>query len=111
MGVRDEPIHRSHLSESSRDMLNKPDDTVIYCGVSVTNRLILKVSFCSFLAFVIAEIIGALASNSLSLLGDAAAMSVDVFSVRQIYNLYHAHVVMCLHTNFYYNSMPVICTC
>ena len=28
----------------------------------------------------ICEIVGALASNSLSLLGDAAAMSVDVFS-------------------------------
>ena len=39
-------------------------------------------SIISFLfgAFVICEIIGALASNSLSLLGDAAAMSVDVFS-------------------------------
>ena len=37
-------------------------------------------SIISFLfgAFVICEIIGALASNSLSLLGDAAAMSVDV---------------------------------
>lgn len=35
-----------------------------------------------FALFVGAEIIGALAGHSLSLLGDAAAMSVDVFTVR-----------------------------
>ena len=34
----------------------------------------------SFLLFVVAEMFGALRSNSLSLLGDAIAMSVDVFS-------------------------------
>lgn len=37
-----------------------------------------------FFLFVIAEIIGAFAGNSLSLLGDAAAMSVDVFTVREL---------------------------
>jgi Co/Zn/Cd efflux system component len=37
-----------------------------------------------FSIFVIAEIFAAFASNSLSLLGDAAAMSVDVFTVSLI---------------------------
>jgi Co/Zn/Cd efflux system component len=38
------------------------------------------ISASSFLLFVILEMIGALKSNSLSLLGDAIAMSVDVFT-------------------------------
>ena len=45
-----------------------------------SNLKILVVTTTLFMAFVFAEIIGALASNSLSLLGDAAAMSVDVFT-------------------------------
>ena len=45
------------------------------------NYKILFFTAISFLLFVIAEIIGALASGSLSLLGDAGAMSVDVFTV------------------------------
>ena len=44
------------------------------------NFRILVVTTGLFLAFVCAEIVGALASHSLSLLGDAAAMSVDVFT-------------------------------
>ena len=48
----------------------------------VTNQTVLMVTTFLFAAFVVAEIIGALAGNSLSLLGDAAAMSVDVFTVR-----------------------------
>lgn len=43
-----------------------------------SNQWILFTTMMLFLIFVIAEIIGALASNSLSLLGDAGAMSVDV---------------------------------
>lgn len=43
-----------------------------------SNQYVLIVTCGSFLMFVIAEIVGALASNSLSLLGDAAAMSIDV---------------------------------
>jgi Co/Zn/Cd efflux system component len=35
----------------------------------------------AFFLFAVAEVIGALASNSLSLLGDAGAMYVDVFTV------------------------------
>ena len=46
----------------------------------MSNQLVLQVTCASFLVFVIAEIIGALAGNSWSLLGDAAAMSVDVMS-------------------------------
>lgn len=45
-----------------------------------SNQTVLGVTCLSFALFVIAEIIGALASGSLSLLGDAAAMSVDVFT-------------------------------
>jgi Co/Zn/Cd efflux system component len=45
-----------------------------------TNRTLLTVAASSFLIFVIAEVVGALKSNSLSLLGDAIAMSVDVFT-------------------------------
>lgn len=48
----------------------------------VTNIKILAITAFLFTAFVVAEIIGALASNSLSLLGDGAAMSVDSFTVR-----------------------------
>lgn len=45
-----------------------------------SNRTLLQVAASSFLLFVILEIVGALRSNSLSLLGDAIAMSVDVFT-------------------------------
>ena len=48
------------------------------------NYKILFFTAMSFLFFVIAEIIGAFASGSLSLLGDAGAMSVDVFTVSLI---------------------------
>ena len=46
-----------------------------------SNQLILFVTMVTFALFVVAEIIGAIASNSLSLLGDAAAMSIDVITV------------------------------
>jgi Co/Zn/Cd efflux system component len=45
-----------------------------------SNQTVLCVTAVGFLLFVVAEIIGALAGHSLSLLGDAAAMSVDVFT-------------------------------
>ena len=57
-------------------------DAVHVCGMEISNQFLLRVAAFSFLCFVVAEIVGALASNSLSLLGDAAAMSVDVFTVR-----------------------------
>ena len=46
----------------------------------MTNFRMLAIIAALFAGFVASEIVGALASNSLSLLGDAAAMSVDVFS-------------------------------
>eukprot|EP01036_Dinobryon_divergens_P025534 gene25534-34091_t len=48
--------------------------------VQLNNQRTLMITTIGFALFVCAEIIGALASNSLSLLGDAAAMSVDVFT-------------------------------
>ena len=45
------------------------------------NQRILGVTMVTFALFVIAEVIGALAANSLSLMGDAAAMSIDVITV------------------------------
>jgi Co/Zn/Cd efflux system component len=58
---------------------------VSICGVKVTNTTLLIITATCFSLFVLAEIIGAIASGSLSLLGDASAMSVDVFTVRRIY--------------------------
>ena len=45
-----------------------------------SNKMLLQVAASSFFIFVILEIVGALKSKSLSLLGDAIAMSVDVFT-------------------------------
>jgi cation diffusion facilitator family transporter len=47
-------------------------------GWKLTNKSVLWISAVSFGVFVIAEIIGAVVGNSVALLGDAAAMSVDV---------------------------------
>lgn len=56
----------------------------------LTNRQLLQLSALSFFIFVIAELLGAIISNSLSLLGDVGAMSVDVLSY--FTNLYAEHV-------------------
>jgi Co/Zn/Cd efflux system component len=48
--------------------------------IKPSNRTLLQVAASTFLIFVIAEVFGALRSHSLSLLGDAIAMSVDVFT-------------------------------
>jgi Co/Zn/Cd efflux system component len=45
-----------------------------------SNQTVLFVTAVGFLLFAIAEMIGALAGHSLSLLGDATATSVDVFT-------------------------------
>jgi Co/Zn/Cd efflux system component len=55
-----------------------------------SNQTVLLVTTVGFLLFLIAEIIGALAGHSLSLLGDAAAMSVDVFTY--LCNMYAENV-------------------
>lgn len=46
----------------------------------ISNRELLLVTTVFFALFVICEVIGGLASNSLSLLGDAGAMTIDVCS-------------------------------
>ena len=51
---------------------------------SKINQRILVFTCTVFFLFVIAEIFGAITSGSLSLLGDAGAMSVDVFTVHRI---------------------------
>ena len=60
------------MSSQSNDLLLKEDVK--------SNVNILMVTASLFFAFVVAEIIGALAAHSFSLLGDASAMSVDVFT-------------------------------
>ena len=67
--------------------MNTIDVVDTCCGIEVTNRTILWVSAITFTLFVSAEIVGAFAANSLSLLGDAAAMSVDVFTVSIVINI------------------------
>eukprot|EP00607_Mallomonas_marina_P010207 CAMPEP_0182422336 /NCGR_PEP_ID=MMETSP1167-20130531/7988_1 /TAXON_ID=2988 /ORGANISM="Mallomonas Sp, Strain CCMP3275" /LENGTH=277 /DNA_ID=CAMNT_0024600303 /DNA_START=282 /DNA_END=1115 /DNA_ORIENTATION=+ len=54
--------------------------------MELSNSRVLVVFAASFLVFTIAELVGAVISSSLSLLGDAAAMSVDVFAY--LCNLY-----------------------
>eukprot|EP01038_Epipyxis_sp_PR26KG_P004310 gene4310-6107_t len=46
----------------------------------LSNQSLLRLSMILFLLFVVAELFGASLSNSLSLFGDAAAMSIDVFT-------------------------------
>ena len=46
----------------------------------MSNQLVLQVTCASFLVFVLGEVAGAIIGNSWSLLGDAAAMSVDVMT-------------------------------
>jgi Co/Zn/Cd efflux system component len=55
-----------------------------------TNPCLLKIAVVSFGLFVIAEIVGSVAVGSLSLLGDGAAMAVDV--VTYIFNMYAEHI-------------------
>ena len=47
----------------------------------LTNVQVLQMSTLLFTLFVLAEVVAAYVSKSLSLLGDAAAMSIDVFTV------------------------------
>ena len=79
-GVVENPIFLN--SDTLNESVIKVDKDKIE-STDGNNRYNIKaLGIISFLfgAFVICEVIGALASNSLSLLGDAAAMSVDVFS-------------------------------
>ena len=56
------------------------------------NQEILIFTCTAFFLFAMAEVVGAYVSNSLSLLGDAGAMSIDVFTViHGMSNLYYNH--------------------
>eukprot|EP00981_Chlorochromonas_danica_P002628 scaffold505_cov245-Ochromonas_danica.AAC.5 len=79
----------STSSQDSKDDEEKTTETTPLKPI-LTNFQILLATSILFGAFVIAEIIGALASNSLSLLGDGSAMAVDVFTY--VCNMYAEHV-------------------
>jgi Co/Zn/Cd efflux system component len=64
----------------SGDQEHKTEETSEGKKWNVTNLLVLKVTCASFLIFVLGEIAGAIIGKSWSLLGDAAAMSVDVMT-------------------------------
>jgi len=55
-----------------------------------SNHALLRIACFTFGLFVIAEIVGALASGALSLLGDGAAMGVDV--ITYLANMYAEHI-------------------
>lgn len=78
-------LELASIKEDNEEIMNKKshnsESDVYIFGLHLDNNTILTISAISFLLFVIAEFIGAFASNSLSLLGDAGAMSIDVFTV------------------------------
>lgn len=65
---RDETVTNSQKYPKLKSRAKINQNTLIFTSVA-------------FFVFLVAEIVGALVSGSLSLLGDALAMSVDVFSV------------------------------
>ncbi len=75
--------------ESSSGAAAAEEEELVFFGVRLDNRTVLWLSAISFGLFVIAEVIAAFAANSLSLLGDAGAMSVDVNAY--LSNLYAEH--------------------
>ena len=65
-------------------------DLLLWCLENrSSNQRILQIATLCFSLFVLAELVGSAISNSLSLLGDAAAMSVDVFAYAA--NMYAEH--------------------
>lgn len=76
-----EEKEESIINLSPKSILEYEENDIYLFGVHIDNNVILTVSSISFLLFVTAEFIGAFASNSLSLLGDAGAMSIDVLTV------------------------------
>ena len=71
----------------TNDDLQKDEGTSILPSITAArrskkNQEILTFTCTAFFLFAMAEVVGALTSNSLSLLGDAGAMSIDVFTVR-----------------------------
>lgn len=73
--------------------------------MSLTNVQVLWVSTVLFSLFVLAEVAAAYSSNSLALLGDAAAMSIDVFTVSFAVVCYICaanHLIFVCSFNFYW---------
>ena len=71
------------LVRKSLDIENQQPRSTSVAPIKISNQQILIITTILFGGFVTAEIIGALASNSLALLGDASAMMVDVFTVNK----------------------------
>lgn len=82
----------------SKDIEKQPSssDAIDLETQVLENYKILFYTAVSFTVFVVAEIIGALISGSLSLLGDAAAMSVDVFTVSFSLVIFHYYLTLIL---------------
>jgi Co/Zn/Cd efflux system component len=74
------PLNPSSSTRTKKEELGPGEETEGMLYFNFSNQTVLMVTCMSFLLFVIGEIIGAIAGNSWSLLGDAAAMSVDVVS-------------------------------
>ena len=69
----------SSSDSSSSSSLSRFPSFACSC-LSMSNERLLFVNLVCFAVFVLAELVGAYLSNSLSLIGDATAMSVDVFT-------------------------------
>lgn len=78
-------VNQGSLPEAPRDIDNTADNTI-----KPSNQLVLGITCTLFSLFVVAEVIGATVGHSLALLGDAAAMSVDVFNY--LSNMYAEYV-------------------
>ena len=70
------PLKSTSSSASAKSEFNDGGDDAN--AFQFSNQTVLMVTCISFLLFVVGEIIGAVVGNSWSLLGDAAAMSIDV---------------------------------
>ena len=80
------PMNEVLLGEGNNDLTKLEENDTLEQKVRKDkrhrkNQRILIFTTAAFFLFVVAEIIGAVVSGSLSLLGDAGAMSVDVFTV------------------------------
>lgn len=69
-------------SQEAAELSKVQDDETeeAYMNCKMSNQLVLQITCASFLIFVLAEVAGAIIGKSWSLLGDAAAMSVDVMT-------------------------------
>lgn len=77
----DVDTHEVLIENRDETSVTSPHFSQLLKSRSKSNQQILIFTCTVFFLFVIAEIFGAIMSGSLSLLGDAGAMSVDVFTV------------------------------